>query len=239
MPGATRRPRSILLPIAAGLAMLAAGPGCSGFQGTTSTSFLRTVRDDPDPNKRYAAYAKLGSSGSYDDEAQMRKAVDLLIQKLGEGKEPVATRAVICRTLGELGDPRSRAAVAKAADDPEAIVRAEACRSLGRVGLAEDATLLARVMTLDPQGDCRIAAIEGLGALKSTDPRIHTVLIAGMENADPGVRYASLQALRSSTGRDLGVLPGPWRDDLQAREPSRIATRPAAARDPAAMRTNR
>ena len=55
------------------------------------------------------------------------------------------------------------------------LVRAEACRALGKVGRPEDATILARVMTVDTLGDCRVAAIEGLGELKSHDQRIIAV----------------------------------------------------------------
>ena len=45
--------------------------------------------------------------------------------------------------------------------DAEGVVRVQACLALGKVGLPEDATVLARVMTLDVLEDCRIAAIEG------------------------------------------------------------------------------
>ena len=34
--------------------------GCSTYIGTTSKSFLRQVRENPDPNIRYIAYSKLG-----------------------------------------------------------------------------------------------------------------------------------------------------------------------------------
>jgi HEAT repeat protein len=101
-------------------------------------------------------------------------------------------------------------------NDPEPVVREEACRALGRVGRPEDATVLARVMTVDTHGDCRIAAIEGLAALKAPDPRIGALLVDGMEHKDPGIRLASVQALRAITGQDLGIEAGPWRKYVQA-----------------------
>jgi HEAT repeat protein len=211
-----------------GLAPLLVGsPGCSQFIGTTAQSYLMKIRDSPDPNIRYLAYAKLASPQCYDDPKQKDEAVKTLIGKLDGAQEPIATRAVICRTLGELRDPSAREALIKAAGDPEGLVRVEACRALGRVGRPEDATILARVMTVDTLEDCRIAAIDGLGQLKANDPRIMQILVAGMEHDDPAIRYASLKALRNITGLDRGVDPAAWRDAIA---PQTAAAPPAETR---------
>jgi HEAT repeat protein len=196
-------------------ALASAGAGCSPYIGTTAKSFLRQARTNPDPNIRYVAYAKLGSPGAYDDLADKDEAVQTLIAKLQDGKEPVAIRAVIVRSLGNLGDSRARAVVIRAANDPEPVIRVEGCRALGRLGRFEDATILARIMTVDTLEDCRIAAIEGLGSLRSQDPRIYQVLLDGMDHEDPAIRLECLNALRKVTGKDLGVDPAPWRRDLE------------------------
>ena len=128
----------------------------------------------------------------------------------------MATRAVICKTLGELRARNAREAILKATSDGEGVVRVQACLALGKVGLPEDATVLARVMTVDVLEDCRIAAIEGLGELKSTDPRILEVLVNGMEHDDPAIRLASVKALRATTGKDLGLESAPWRQWMQS-----------------------
>src|SRR5262249_34326178 len=147
--------------------IIALGPvACSHYVGTTAASFLRRVREDPDPNVRYIAYGKLGQTSVYENGEQKAEAVKTLIEKLEKGHEPQATRAMIIHTLGELGDPAARACVVKAVSDPEAVIRVEACRALGRVGKPEDSTVLARVMLVDTLEDCRIAAIEALGVLK-------------------------------------------------------------------------
>ena len=97
----------------------------------------------------------------------------------------------------------------KATSDAEGVVRVQACLALGKVGLPEDATVLARVMTVDVLEDCRIAAIEGLGELKSTDPRILEVLVNGMEHDDPAIRLASVKSLRAThrQGPGAGIRP--------------------------------
>jgi HEAT repeat protein len=207
--------------------------GCSTFLGTTSKSFLRQVRENPDPNVRYVAYAKLGIRDIYETGAQKKEAVDTLIAKFEEGLEPVAVRAVIVRSLGNLGDRRARGVVLKAVNDVDnAVIRVEACRALGKVGSPEDATTLARIMTVDKLEDCRIASIEGIGLLKARDPRIYQILLDGMDHDDPAIRLECLRALRSITGKDVGIDPAAWRRELDPtiREMSGDAASSAASR---------
>lgn len=201
--------------------------GCAQYIGTTATSFLSVATKDRDPNKRHIAYAKLASPNCYDSDAQKDQVVKTLSETLKSGGEPAASRAVICRTLGELRKPQAREALVAAAEDEEPLVRAEACRALGKIGRAEDVSILSRHMTADTQLDCRFAAIEGIGEMKTTDPNVETALVEGMEDPDPGIRVASYRALKSTTGKDLGPEAEPWRKDLQARtsKPSDSVTR--------------
>jgi HEAT repeat protein len=206
-------------------------PACSTpYMGTTAASFLSRVEDSRDPNIRYVAYSKLASPNCYDDEKQKLEAIRVLIKKLESGREPIATQAIICRTLGELRKPEARPALLRmlnapeVVDDPKGLVRAETCRALGKVGSVEDATVLARIMTVDNLGDCKIAAIEGLGELKANDQRINLLLVQGMEHDDPAIRLASLRALRKITRKDLGVEPAPWRDYVEKETIRQAAT---------------
>ena len=192
------------------LTIIVGSEGCSQYIGTTSTSFLRKVREEEDPNLRYLAYAKLANPNCYETSADKTQAVNTLISSLERRNEPVASRAVILQTLGALGDPAAREVVLKATNDPEAIIRVQACRALGKVGKTEDATVLARVMMADTLEDCRIAAIEALGELKPNDPRIHRVLVAGMQHDDPATRLAALTTLRKISGKDFGIEALAW-----------------------------
>ena len=128
----------------------------------------------------------------------------------------MAVRAVIVRSLGNLGDHRARHEIIKAVNDVDnAVIRVEACRALGKVGEPEDATMLARIMTVDKLEDCRIAAIEGLGLLKANDVRIYRILLDGMEHDDPAIRLECLRSLRAITGKDFGIDPAAWRRGLE------------------------
>lgn len=222
--------RSAALGVVA-LAVLATG--CGTYVGTTARSFLGHVRNNPDPNARYLAYAKLGSKDAYDTDEQRSEAVSVLIERYYKGNEPLASRAMICRTLGELGDPRAREVLLKAVHHHDAVVKIEACRALGKVGSPEDASVLAQIMSLDNLEDARMAAIDGLSDLKSQDPRIYKVLLDGMEHDDPAIRLASLNALRKITGKDMGTEVDPWRKEL---EPI-LASTPAELAAPSNTRT--
>jgi hypothetical protein len=234
-----RAPRRVSRLVAAAAVALA---GCTTYVGTTAKSFLGHVRNNPDPNVRYLAYSKLASPEAYDSPEQKSEAAAILIDKLERGREPVATRAIICRTLGELREPKARDVLIKSVSSSEAVVKIEACRALGKVGRSEDATVLAQIMALDNLEDARIAAIEGLAELKSKDPRIFVVLLDGMEHEDPAIRLASLTALRKLTRKDYGTDPAAWRRELKpmldaatsspAPEPS--TSRPSAPRAPEA-----
>ena len=208
--GATRS----ITAIGVALLFLTWGGGCTPYLGTTSTSFLRHARDNPDPNLRYLAYSKLGSPNLYDDDRERSIAVDFLIKRYQEGHEPIAIRAMIIRSLGNLRDPRARELVLKAAGESEAILRIEGCRALGKVGRPEDATTLVRVMSTDNLEDCRIAAIESLGILKTKDSRILIMMVNAMEHEDPAIRLESLNSLRLITGADHGVVAADWRRAL-------------------------
>jgi hypothetical protein len=189
--------------------------GCTTWVGTTAKSFLGHIRKNPDPNVRYIAYSKLADPSAYDSIEEKEEAVRTLIEKYEKGNEPIAIRAIICRTLGQLGDPRAHDLLVQGVNSPEAVIKIESCRALGKVGRSEDTTILAQVMTLDNLEDARIAAIEGLAEIKTKDPRIYRLLVENMDHDDPAIRLASLNALRRLTGRDHGTSPADWRRELK------------------------
>ena len=209
----------MVLAIALGASGCASGLGQYQFKGTTAASFERTIKESRDPNLRYAAYDSLGSAKCYDNEEQKAEAAHLMAEKLKAGKEPNATRAVICRSLGMIRRPEAREAVLVAINDDDPLVRAEACRALGRVGRPEDATVLARTMGLDSSGECKVAAIESLGELKPKDPRIAEYLVIGMEHDEPAIRVACLKSLRAITGQDRGVDAIAWKKYVETLSP--------------------
>lgn len=222
MTSAAKRQQSIAkyLPWL-GLMLIFTG-GCAGSLGTTARSMLTNIRNNPDANVRYKAYANLGKPRTYDSESQMDESVAELSKRLTEGKEPPITRAVICRSLGELKRPAARDALLKAMDDEDDEVRAEAARALGKVGQPDDAVLLSRMMAIDTTHNGRVAAAEGLANLKPKDPRIMISLSENLNNDDPAMRLAAYRALKQITGVDPGPNTNAWHDYLAKNFPGYV-----------------
>ena len=148
----------------------------------------------------------------YDNEEQKARAPKVLSEKLKQGREPDATRAVICRTLGMIGIPRPAMAILAATN--ARTTRSSGPRRVGRsAGWAGPRTRPSwpGSMTARRLGECRVAAIESLGDLKPNDKRITQFLVAGMEHDEPAIRVASWNALKSITGKDLGVEANEWK----------------------------
>lgn len=209
----TARLRSAGLTVL-GFMLLPALCGCANYLGTTALSFMKHAQESPDPNVRNLAYAKLADQLTYTSPDQKEQAVAVLTTQLIDKGEPVASRAQICRTLGELALPSARPALIRSVDDESALVRAEACRALGKLGNPDDAALLSRVMAADTDQDCRLAAINALGGLETKDLRVMEQLIDGMTHVDPAIRLSSYRAIKQLTGKKLDPNPEAWRAEL-------------------------
>ena len=104
---------------------------------TTATSFMNQVETSPDPNVRYKAYQNLaarpGLRRPRAEDTRRAAAPD-------EARPPRLPEAVgqprvlICRTLGELGEPVARDAMVRLCHDGDPLIRAEAYHALGKVG---------------------------------------------------------------------------------------------------------
>ena len=76
MDGASvSRSRCLRVFLFAASLCLAQSGACTPYIGTTYKSFIRQARENPDPNIRYIAYAKLGSPSLYEDKVQKDEAV--------------------------------------------------------------------------------------------------------------------------------------------------------------------
>ena len=206
------------------------------FRGTTAAELPPDDRGEQGPQRPLRRVRQPASPRCYDDEAQKARAAQVLVGKLQRGPRADRDPGRDLPDPGRCsGRPEAREAILAATNDDDALVRAEACRALGRVGRPEDATVLARVMTLDVSAECRVAAIESLGDLKSQDRRITEYLVAGMEHDEPAIRVACLNALKSITGKDLGVDAVAWKkyvDALPDDRPGRARLGPARSPPP-------
>ncbi len=76
--------------------------------------------------------------------------------------EDAMVRAAAARALGDIGHPRSQAALIQTLDDPDALVRASTARAIGRIGSRYGGRHLVEMLD-DPAPQVRAMAIQGLG----------------------------------------------------------------------------
>jgi len=72
-------------------------------------------------------------------------------------------------------------------------------------------------MAADSDGDCRIAAVEGLGTMQTVDTRVLQTLVDGMENPDPAIRLVSYVSLQKLTKKDMGPDSAGWKNLIAER----------------------
>ncbi len=165
----------------------------------------------------------LGPSGSDADReleeelvAMGRYAVPALVSGLKYPPGFGSKRALVCKTLGQIGDPRSAPALAATLRDPVVSVAAWAVWALE--GLADPATLPAlaryeqRLRTLMAKGTVPAAAGPGArllaqvarSRLAAGDTAARHTLVAALLSEDGYAREIAIEALRRHFGEDRG-----------------------------------
>ena len=138
-----------------------------------------------------------------------------MIDKYDNGREPIASRAIICRTLGELRHPRARPVLIKAVSSPDAVVKIEAGRALGKVGRAEDATVLCTGHDARQPGGCADRRDRRTG--RAQDQRSANPVDARRIDGKRGSGNPACLARRHATSdaKDFGTDPADWRRELK------------------------
>ena len=93
--------------------------------------------------------------------------------------------------------------------DEDAAVRVACCEALGRRGEAASIKSLANSLRTDEDIDVRLAAADALGKTKS--PAAIQSLVTALDDRDPALQYAGVQAMKSITGEDYGPDVQTWR----------------------------
>lgn len=141
------------------------------------------------PADRYAAADGLADLG-----AAAQPAVPKLIQALQSDDAKLRWRAA--RALGVIGDPTAAAALAKQAQDPDPLTRAQAIFALGRLKLADDASLKAIVEHLsDEDAQVRRAAVRALRMVDAPRASVRPLVIKLLNDPDPSIAMRALSAL--------------------------------------------
>ena len=157
-----------------------------------SITFDAALRDlaSGSPKARIAA---AHARGDVSDAAERRRAVDALIGALDDDR--VEVRAEACSSLaglGDLGEPKVIAALAKRLTDGTAAVRQNAAIALGTLGHPDGFAPLAEALAEGP-ADLRFQAVSSLAEIDA--PRAYDPAVAALGDLDPQVIGAAALAL--------------------------------------------
>lgn len=154
-----------------------------------------------------------------------RRHVQELLISVREESNPLL-RAEVVKTLAAFPIIEADEGLRLAIEDPVADVRIVACEVWSRRGGKEALRQLIETLNSDTNLDVRLAATRGLTRFR--DREVVPSLGTALNDSDPALQYAAVEALQAVTGRDYGYNIPAWREYVQGREP-RVAT-PAVAK---------
>ena len=188
-------------------AIVVAGiPMLSGCQLSSGLNHLNPF-DKPEltsyitPNQRIEA-AKLAAKnadGTASD-AQVEQ-VRALANQLTSEPDPLVREALL-KACAKYNVPLAQKALIAGLNDENQYVRAACCRELERLGVSEAAGALSRVAQEDKEFDVRVAAARALGKTGNDEARVG--LLAVLEDRNPAMQLAGVEAMRDLTGENLG-----------------------------------
>lgn len=150
------------------------------------------------------------------DATQQSNVCQELITTLKKERDPILRRELV-KALGAVPLPQAAEGLHFAAEDDYTQVRIAACEAWGRRNDPQASGALAAILAEDGDVDVRLAASEALARRPQGESIPH--LAATLEDRDPAVQLATMEALRNATGADIRDDVNEWLAFLNARSP--------------------
>ena len=119
----------------------------------------------------------------------------------------------IARALGSFGVPIAAAGLQAASEDSESAVRIAACDAWTRRRGPEAVAALSALLKNDSDVDVRLAASAALATFPPDVASQHLSQV--LQDRDPAVQVAAMDALRTATGLELGNDINQWARHIQ------------------------
>ncbi len=197
------------------------GLGCSNWP---------TANEDPSgyvtPSRRIEAIQQIASHATATDSPEQQQYTSQLALQIQQEPDPLVREAIV-RAIAEFRTPMAQRVLEAGLADEDQGVRIACCKALGRRGDRQAAATLGRSLREDGDLDVRVAATRALGQLRA--PEAVPELLAALEDRDPALQYAGVEAMRTATGEELGTSVSAWREYALARRQVRPAPTPPGA----------
>lgn len=208
MTPACSRP-SILISVAAVFIVSLGGCSSLPFMQKERTSVIT-------PAMRMAAVREIGPRARNADTAEQQRICEQLAMQIQTEPDPLV-RQEIQNTVAEFSPPLALRMLLAGLSDDNLDVRLTCCYRLGERGDLSAIAPLRKVLETDEELDARLAAIDALGQLKSTEAV--AALATALEDRDPAVQYAGVQALKTASGEDFGNDVRAWQQYVSGETP--------------------
>jgi len=180
------------------------------------------------PRMRMAAIQEIGMRAKDADADEQQRLTEQLATQIQTEPDPLVRRT-IQEAIGEFSTTLARDVLVAGLQDEDQGVRLACCQALGQRGDPQVVSALSQVIADDKDLDIRLAAIDSLGQTKL--PQSTAALAKAINDRDPALQYAGVQALKSISGQDLGNDVTAWRQyaATQQQPEASVAERPGVS----------
>ncbi len=171
-----------------------------------------------------AAIQEIGLRASDADAEELQEMTEQLATQIQTEPDPLIRRA-IQESIGQMSTPLADSVLVAGLQDDDLDVRLTCCQLLGQRSDPGAISALRIALETDEELDVKLAAVDALGQIKS--PQSVAALSKAVNDRDPALQYAGVQALKSVSGQDLGNDVVAWRQYAASEQPEiSLAERP-------------
>jgi len=203
------------------VAVLVTFAGCAAwpFQEQERTSIIT-------PRMRIATIQEIAARGAGAEGDEQLRITQQLATQIQTEPDPLVRQA-IQEAIGGFSTPLATAVLKAGLSDEDLDVRLTCCQWLGQRNDPNMVGVLRGVLENDQQLDARLAAIDALGKIPSTASV--AALAVAVNDRDPALQYAGVEALKLVSGKDLGNDVAAWRQYASSDQPEiSVAKRPSS-----------
>jgi len=196
------------------------------FAGCASLPWIEQERTSIiTPRMRIAAIQEIAARAR-DADADQQQLTEQLATQIQTEPDPLVRQA-IQESISHFSTLLARDVLIAGLQDDDLEVRLTSCRGLSKRHHPSVISALRNTLENDADLDAKLAAIDALGQIKS--PQSVAALSKAVNDRDPALQYAGVQALKSVSGQDLGNDVVAWRQYAASERPEiSVAERPSS-----------
>lgn len=176
------------------------------------------------PRMRISAIQEIGARAGEADADEQQTLTEQLATQIQTEPDPLV-RGAIQESIAKLSTPLAQDVLIAGLQDDDLDVRVTCCEALGLRSDPSVISALRVALETDDELDVQLAAIDALGQIKS--PQSVAALAKAVNDRDPALQYAGVEALKSVSGKDLGNDVTAWRQYAASEQPEiSLAERP-------------